>query len=314
MTTDGAYLYIIRANINGGMYKVGTGRRGTAMGRVYLEKASQRVEELSWVHLKGRLYLRLSSREIGSLEVYSCESLELEDCIQLYCPIMNMVTVQNLNKTNPILTDGQYLYLIGKYVNVEKALPSKEDEKKEKAKKKGDKEKKAEPTGQQRVLEFILHEYDIASPLMGDDQQDDDDEVLAQELYLSYNGFFSISECKRALNFKKGDISAAAQWLADEGEKERSKRAIAIRKTVIIAQSEIVGEPNNPKNLRNNNVEVSTKEGSVLTSNQVHDCNWVVDADHLYCYAEEHVKVFSKSQSSVAPMDDSRLIGTLVRQ
>lgn len=170
MATDGAYLYIVRANLNGGMFKVGTGRRGTEMGRIYLERQSEKVDDMSWVYLRGKLYLRMSNRENGSLEVYSCETLQLEDWIQLYSPIMNLNNVQNLNKNNPILSDGQYLYMIGKYIKIEKQVgpprPIEEEAKKDKLKKKTD--KKTEPDGQVRILEFILHEYDTNNSLMGD--------------------------------------------------------------------------------------------------------------------------------------------------
>lgn len=83
---------------------------------------------------------------------------------------------------------------------------------------------------------------------------------------------------------------------------------------MLIAQSEIVGEPNYHKNMRVNNAEVVTKEGSVLSSSQVHDSCWVVDEQHLYCYADEQVKVFSKNQSDLGPLEEGgRLLSTLVK-
>lgn len=36
VTNDGTYLYIYVSSINGGMYKVGTGRNGTIEGKIYL--------------------------------------------------------------------------------------------------------------------------------------------------------------------------------------------------------------------------------------------------------------------------------------
>lgn len=40
------------------MYKIGTGQNGTTAGQVYLYKQLNKNEEISWVYLKGKLYLR----------------------------------------------------------------------------------------------------------------------------------------------------------------------------------------------------------------------------------------------------------------
>ena len=44
------------------------------------------------------------------------------------------------------------------------------------------------------------------------------------------------------MNFNKDDIQNAAQWLVDEGEKERTKRTIAIRSETLLAQAEVVSD------------------------------------------------------------------------
>ena len=38
IATDGSYLYAYISAINGGMFKIGTGRNGTVAGKIYLER------------------------------------------------------------------------------------------------------------------------------------------------------------------------------------------------------------------------------------------------------------------------------------
>ena len=68
IATDGKYLYIYVSAINGGMFKVGTGNEETKAGKVYLEKQvhfpiGTKVDEVNWVFVKGKLYLKTSSRD-----------------------------------------------------------------------------------------------------------------------------------------------------------------------------------------------------------------------------------------------------------
>lgn len=68
ITTDGKYLYIYISAINGGMYKIGTGQEGTKAGKIYAEKnvhfpIGTKVDEVNWVYLKDKLYLKTSSRD-----------------------------------------------------------------------------------------------------------------------------------------------------------------------------------------------------------------------------------------------------------
>lgn len=67
VTTDGSYLYIYVSSSNGGMYKVGTGEGATIPGKIYLYSAVSKVEEISWVYCRGKLYLRNTSREVSIL-------------------------------------------------------------------------------------------------------------------------------------------------------------------------------------------------------------------------------------------------------
>lgn len=74
IATDGKFLYFYISSINGGIYKVGTGQEGTIAGKVYQERAihfavGTKVDEVSWVYLNGKLYLKTSSRDPWILEV-----------------------------------------------------------------------------------------------------------------------------------------------------------------------------------------------------------------------------------------------------
>jgi len=40
------------------MFKIGTGENNTIPGKVYLTKPVQKFEEVTWVYIKGKIYLR----------------------------------------------------------------------------------------------------------------------------------------------------------------------------------------------------------------------------------------------------------------
>jgi hypothetical protein len=68
VTNDGTYLYIYVSSINGGMYKIGTGKNNSIAGKVYFEKdvslsVGSKLDEVNWVYCKGKIYLKLGSRE-----------------------------------------------------------------------------------------------------------------------------------------------------------------------------------------------------------------------------------------------------------
>ena len=120
MTTDGQYLYLYVSAAYGGMFKIGTGENSEA-GRVYLFHPVNKVEEVSWVYVRGKLYLRSSSKEAKNLDIIDPETFKTEGSIQLHCPsLFGHQIVQNINKNNPLLTDGQYLYIVGKRLTTEK--------------------------------------------------------------------------------------------------------------------------------------------------------------------------------------------------
>jgi len=132
LTTDGIYLYLYVSATNGGMYKIGTGQKDTIPGKIYLFAAVCRQEEVAWVYCKGKLYLRSSNKEFGSIDIIDPNTFKFEGMIQLYCPeVFGHPSLQIINKNYPLLSDGEFLYVIGKKLISEKINTAEEEEKKE---------------------------------------------------------------------------------------------------------------------------------------------------------------------------------------
>lgn len=129
ITTDGSYLYVYISAINGGMFKIGTGQGNTQPGKVYLERQlnfpiGTKVDEVSWVHVRGKLYLKTSSKDPWILEVFNTETLKKEGTVQLFCPsLYGLQSLINLNKSAPLLTDGNSIFLLGIRIKIEKCEP-----------------------------------------------------------------------------------------------------------------------------------------------------------------------------------------------
>lgn len=528
MTTDGAYIYLYISAANGGMYKIGTGERGTVPGRVYLYAAVSKLEEVCWVYVKGKLYLRNSSREFGTLEIIDPETFKMTGLVQIYCPdIFGHQSMQMINKNFPLLTDGEYLYIIGKKLlsekmdadklgedeklkgrkptqekeegdnkqerkdsaisqdrspkaseelsrkhssepqegdikqkspkNEEKApegeskpeqkseepklqqenadskpveskpeeqkvpeekaeenksegqKPSEvenqedqklvevkaeepkqeeqkpvenkpeeqkpEGEKAEESKPAEDKDEQSQPSEQKsedqkpeeskpqeikiekvekalaqenqpkkeapesqekqakaeekkerlkarrkstktkketkdevdttlKLCEYILYEFDTEKTRGNNGLGKDEplDKVLVQELYEGFNGFFTIEECAQALSYSKDDVQTAAQWLADEGEKERSKLTMVVRNQTLLAQAEVTSDIST-KTLKNN-ADFVTKDDSLILPNQVSHCIWTMDKHQVALYAEGGIEVFSKNPNDVQILNE----------
>lgn len=72
------------SSVEGGIFKVGTGVGNTVVGKIYEKAVINKIEDISWVCIQGNLYLRSASKEmLGLLEVYSCETLEHIETLQL---------------------------------------------------------------------------------------------------------------------------------------------------------------------------------------------------------------------------------------
>ena len=55
--------------------------------------------------------------------------------------------------------------------------------------------------------------------------------------------FFNFEECYKALKACNLDIAEATNWLVDEGEREREKKELTKKKTLLLCESEVVNIP-----------------------------------------------------------------------
>lgn len=80
----------------------------------------------------------------------------------------------------------------------------KKKKREEKAKKKDDKKEEDHTI---KILEYMLYEFDLMNPRGGnvDDYLDEEDPSSVQEIFDSFQGYFSKSECRRALHLNKHD-------------------------------------------------------------------------------------------------------------
>jgi len=83
ITTDGDFLYIYVAAINGGMFKIGTGEHDTIAGKIYLYTSLTKQEDVSWIYCKGKLYLRCSSKDFGTIDIICPNTFKNEGMMQL---------------------------------------------------------------------------------------------------------------------------------------------------------------------------------------------------------------------------------------
>jgi hypothetical protein len=111
------------------------------------------------------------------------------------------------------------------------------------------------------------------------------------ELHASFSGFFTVEELYQALVTCNNDVAETAQWLIDEGEQDRSKKAIVKKKVVLLAESEVL--PPNPTALlqatssndglpppssgrKPGEMDVQCKEGSVLSPSHIVPGRWTI--------------------------------------
>ena len=166
VTTDGTYLYIYISAVNGGMFKVGTGKESTTAGKIYLEKeihsqVNSKSDEVSWVFLKDKLYLKTSSKDPIMIDVISPETFKVEESIELKCnPLFGHQALMNLNRNSILLTDGHKLYFLGKQLKITKGAESdkKQEEEKKIIEEKPDdnKNKKKRPKKQKNQIQQDL--------------------------------------------------------------------------------------------------------------------------------------------------------------
>eukprot|EP00347_Sterkiella_histriomuscorum_P020695 403336831 len=154
-----------------------------------------------------------------------------------------------------------------------------------------------------KVCEFYVLEFDMQShqeeeiPLKKLLEND-----LVIETFNSFSGFFTYEECYRALKFHNDDIMEAVAWLVDEGEKDRGKKSITKKRSVLLGESEIVSENQSKKN----EVDIVVKQDSVLYPTNVQAGKWTINQDqityHNLVADNGYVNVFSLKQ------EDQRVI------
>lgn len=88
-----------------------------------------KVDEVSWVYLKGKLYLKSSSKDAWFLDVLDPDTFKKIGNVQLFCPsLFGHPSLVNINKNGPLLTDGQNLYFLGNRVKICKIQGSDADQ------------------------------------------------------------------------------------------------------------------------------------------------------------------------------------------
>lgn len=151
-----------------------------------------------------------------------------------------------------------------------------------------------------KLLEYVLFEFDVTSSNDAEAPEYENDSELVKELCDSFSGYFTLNECRKALNINKDDLAGAAQWLVDEGEKERTKRTHTFTRAVVLAQAEVTNEAHQ-KPLKSAN-EIQLKEDSILFPQHISEYLWTCSRDQVTCYSDSGIKVFSKLQEHYKPL------------
>jgi hypothetical protein len=178
LTTDGTYLYIYWCSGRGGMFKIGTGEGNSLAGKVYLHQKTELTGSVTWVYLKNKLYARRIDEALGVLTVLSPDNFAVEGNISLHCNdknVLNNAASARFNKRYPLLTDGEYLYVVVMSIaNKERKLKDKHMEEVDKLKseeEEGKEKKDLEATPEQNKTNEISKKSEALfgkSPVMPD--------------------------------------------------------------------------------------------------------------------------------------------------
>lgn len=113
------------------------------------------------------------------------------------------------------------------------------------------------------------------------------------ELFESFSGFFGHQECYKALKFNNNDICEAASWLVEEGEKERGKKSLMKKRSILLGESEILTETLTKKN----ETDVCVKPDSILYPTNITSGKWTISKDNITYHNlvpdNGYVKIFS---------------------
>ena len=89
------------------------------------------------------------------------------------------------------------------------------------------------------IMNFWLYRYDLANSLDEISEELYKDNAGVMELQESFAGLFSLKECAHAFKLSQEDVVLAAQWLIEEGERQRNKKCVNYDQITLLAQGEI---------------------------------------------------------------------------
>lgn len=116
---------------------------------------------------------------------------------------------------------------------------------------------------------------------------------IVVEMFEAFSGFFSFQECHQALRINNMDPLEASSWLVEEGERERGKRQIVKKRSLLIAESEVVSENQTKKN----EIDIVVKQDSPLYPTNVTCGKWTINDGQLTYHNlatdNGYIKIFS---------------------
>lgn len=115
------------------------------------------------------------------------------------------------------------------------------------------------------TMNFWLYKYNLSHCLDEIKEEEYKDNPSVIELHESFSSLFSMKECARAFKLSQEDIILAAQWLIEEGEKQRNKKCINYEQVTLLAQGEI-----DPKCMKSKSPK-QTPEEITLTHSIIND-------------------------------------------
>ena len=100
-------------------------------------------------------------------------------------------------------------------------------------------------------------------------------------------------------------MAEAANWLVEEGEKERGKRSFINKRSVLLAESEIISENQTKKH----EVDVVVKQDSVLYPTNITSGKWTINGEYLSFHNlvtdNGYIKIFSTKSETSHQIDDT---------
>ncbi|CDW73494.1 UNKNOWN [Stylonychia lemnae] len=158
--SDGQYIYMHQEGL--GLLKMGTGAQGQMIAQVYLHKNEYKSgEQVSLLHLNGKLYCRADSIKPKPFVVINTNTLEEEkDEFELEKEDQNLEWKENeetgrsLTHT-PLISDGRYIYVIAQ----KKAPKKKKEDSKE-----GDEDNAEQDKDDNKPPMLVVECYDPQTP------------------------------------------------------------------------------------------------------------------------------------------------------